>query len=135
MRFAWRAFNPNMFASRSMAFFTSNTGNETGLIVAIGRRGRRFEICSVTLQTPRDDGPIEIRDPIAETGTVYPTQLSPVRNRELKELIPFPVQVCLPFASRSDHQSKSLGALGHVGSCTLHCRLEIPIVAFNHPEK
>ena len=53
----------------------------------------------MALQTTRDYGAIEIRNTIAVTRAVHPTEFTPVGNWQLEKLISFPEQICLPFAA------------------------------------
>jgi hypothetical protein len=89
----------------------------------------------MTLQTAWNYGTIEIRDAIAVPGAVHPPQFSPVGNRQLKELISFPEQVCLPFSSGPYYQAKPLSALCGVWRQPLYCGLEEAVFLLIHPEK
>src|ERR1051325_6691106 len=79
----------------------------SGSSIAI-HRVNRFERRRVTLETARHDRPAEVERSIAITGTVDPTtDFGPVRHRQLKKLIVFPVEISLTFPSGSDDEIKA----------------------------
>jgi hypothetical protein len=89
----------------------------------------------MTLQATWNDRAIEICDTIAVPRAVYPTKFSPVRNRQLKKLVPFPEQVCLPLPSGPNYEVKPLSAFRGVWRNPLHRGLEETVFLFIHPEQ
>src|ERR1051325_8936548 len=87
----------------------------------------------MTLETARHDRPAEIQSSISVAGTVDPTtDFGPVRHRQLKELIVFPVEISLAFAARTDDEIEAFGERDRVGWRSEHADLEEAIAPCFH---
>ena len=72
----------------------------------------------MAFQAARDDGAIEVRAAVAETGAVHPgVKLRPIRDGKLKELIAFPIQVGLTFFSGASDEIDALRMSFSSGGC------------------
>ena len=89
----------------------------------------------MAFEATRNYRSIEIRNAVAVPRTVYPANLPPVRDGQLKKQIALPEQESLPLPSRADHQTEALGAGTYIGFHSLHGRLEETVVVCLHAEK
>src|SRR5579863_281937 len=78
----------------------------------------------MAFEAPWNHGAIEICDAVTISGAVNPANFLPVGNRQLKKQVSFPEQESLSLASRSNYQTKALGARCCVRWLSLHSRLE-----------
>ena len=125
----------DVFASRSMAFFTGDSHYKIVLNVSVQEMRDGLKVSRMTLKTPWNDWPLEIYETIAIAGAVHPSKLPPIRNRQLKKPIASPVQVGLSFPTGTDHEAKFLGVRFGVRRYTLHRRLEKTGDLRFHPEQ
>ena len=131
----FEVFLMNMFTAWPVTFFTSDADHEADLRVSICGGWSRFEISCMTLQAARNHRTLEIRHAIPVPRAVHPPKLLPVRNRQLKEPITSPVQICLSLASRTYYQAKAFRMRFAVRRYALHCCLEKIVPFLFHPEE
>ena len=93
-----------------MTFFALDTEREVRGAVPVDRRRQSLKVGRVAFQASRDDGAVKVSEAISITGAVHPTELRPVRDWQLEELIFVPVQVGLTLLARPNDESNALGA-------------------------
>ena len=72
----------------------------SAITIPHARISNRVEVRRVTLETARHDRSTEIQRSISVAWAVYPTSdFSPIRNRQLEELIVLPVEISLALAA------------------------------------
>src|ERR1700733_1337103 len=107
----FRSLVLRMRSARPMASLARDTQKKPSfLVVAFGLlRWNRLKVRSVTLQAPRQNRPVEVRDALAVSRASDPSfQGRPVRHRQLKKLIAFPIQIGLALLSRPGDDIDSL---------------------------
>src|SRR5579872_2896288 len=105
-----RALLPRrVLRSRTVALLAPNPQHQAVLQISVIRRRRRLERGRVALQTSRINRAIERHLPVHVSGTVDPlVRISPVRDRQLEQLIVFPVEIRLPAPPRAHHDVELL---------------------------
>jgi hypothetical protein len=83
------------------------------------------------------DGPVEMKRAIRISRTVRPlAERRPIGYGQLKEIVPFPIEISLRFTSRTNHYIDALGKLDGMGGVELiHSRNRIAVLGGAHPEK
>lgn len=131
----FEVFLMNMFTARPVTFFTSDADHEVDFRVSICGGWSRFEISGMTLQTARNHRTLEIRHAIPVPRAVHRPKVLPVRDRQLKEPITSPVQICSSLASRTYDQAKAFRMRLAVSINAFHCCLEKIVSFLFHPEE
>ena len=104
-----RALPLHMCQTRAMAAFAGYSQNKIVPVITIhqARRSERFKVGGVAFDASGNYRPIKICRAVQISRTIDPVaQFRPVRNRELKKLISFPIQIGLSFSSGSNHDAK-----------------------------
>ena len=100
-----------MRSARPVASLTRDAQNKTRFFIFVFSflRWNRLKVRGVTLQAQRNDGPVEVRDTLSVSRAIDPSfQVRPVRHRQLKKLIAFPIQIRLTLMSRPGDDVDSL---------------------------
>jgi hypothetical protein len=123
-RSCFRRKSLRVLCSAPVALFTGNTHNESCLAVMVCGRRSRLEISCVALQAAWNHRTSKICYAIVVSRAVYPTQLSPKRNRQLKKIVSLPKKISLPFSAGADYKVESFAARSNERILALNRSLE-----------
>src|SRR2546423_5663241 len=79
----------------------------------------------MALQTARHDRPLEVDAAVLIPRTVDPAETTPVRDRQLVQLVAMPVEIRLPFPPGARDDVETLGATRRIGRASAHRRLVV----------
>jgi len=113
-----------VLVSRTMAFLAPDAHHVSGLAITGLAEAPPTRVGPATLEAPRHNWSAKIRDPISVSRAIDPSQIIPVRDRQLKKLIAVPERVRLPLAPGPDHRINAFPVFLRDRCSAFHCRLE-----------
>src|ERR1700692_4929214 len=137
-RMIWlRSFELDVLASRTMTLLTRNSQHRFSFFIAIlgGIRRKGGEVGGVALQASRNHWPIKIGSGIHIAGAIHPfPKWSPVRYRQLKEPVAFPIQIGLAPLSGAHYHVDPLSLLLLIGRLPKNCGFIVVAFYGSHRE-
>src|SRR5256885_5189429 len=88
----------------------------------------------MAVRTARQDRPLEVDAAVLIPRTVDPAETTPVRDRQLVQLVAMPVEIRLPFSPGARDDVETLGATRRIGRASAHRRLVEARGGGVHPE-